>query len=404
MQVKVLQVISTGYAAGGAETMLVKIKPYLLGRGYSLKILASDLGAEKEHFNDYTFKSINVDSPSKILFSLFNPSSFFVLKRVLQEYKPDIIHLHAINQITPLTLFLLKKYPTVLTLHGPEAFLRKLLIWCLKPANFKKDVYNTQNLNMTGKLTYFYFDHIQKFLYNLAFKNVDVFIAPSNFMQNVAKTDVSPIICLPNFIELRQFHEVQHNYNLLFVGRLETTKGIEFLIQAIAVVIKAFPQTTLTIIGEGSHKADLFNLTKYLQLEEHIQFIGWVENKDLDTYYEKASLVVVPSIWVETFGLVILEAMSAGRPVIGTNVGGIPEIIDDGVNGYLVEPENPEQIAEKVIQLFAEEKLLTELGRNARRKAEEFSVEKHLENLEKIYAEVIKKYKRQNPPGGRNSL
>ncbi|HYT46305.1 MAG TPA: glycosyltransferase family 4 protein, partial [Methylomirabilota bacterium] len=285
MPVKVLQVISTGYAAGGAETMLVKINSYLVARGYSVKILASDLGAEKEHFNDYTFKSINSVSPSKILFSLFNPSSFFVLKRILQEYQPHIIHLHAINQVTPLTLFLLKKYPTVLTLHGREAFLRKLLIWCLKSSNFKKDVYTTQNLTMIGKLTYFYFAHIQKLLYNLAFKNVDVFLAPSQFMQHVARTDVSPIICLPNFIELRQFHEVQHNYNLLFVGRLETIKGVEFLIQAIAGVIKAFPQTMLTIIGEGSHKADLVNLTQKLRLEEHIRFIGWVDNKDLDTYY-----------------------------------------------------------------------------------------------------------------------
>ncbi len=404
MPVKVLQVISTGYAAGGAETMLVKINSYLLARGYSVKILASDLGADKEHFNDYTFKRINSVVPLKFLFTLFNPSSFFVLKRILQEYKPDIIHLHMMYQITPSALLLLKKYPTVLTLHGREVFLRKLLIWCLKPANFKKEVYHTQNLNMTGKLTYFYFAHIQKVLYNLAFKNVDVFLAPSRYMQKMARTDVSPIICLPNFIELRQFHEVQHNYNLLFVGRLETIKGVEFLIQAIPFIIKVFPQTTLTIVGEGSHQADLFKLTQKLRLEEHIRFIGWVDNKDLDTYYEKASLVVVPSIWAETFGLVILEAMSAGRPVIGTNVGGIPELIEEGVNGYLVAPGNPAQIAEKVIKLFAQEKLLTELGRNARRKAEEFRVENHLEHLEKIYAELIKKYKRQNPPGGRNSL
>jgi len=398
MPVKVLQVISTGYAAGGAETMLVKINSYLLARGYSVKILASDLGADKEHFNVYTFKSINSVAPLKFLFTFFNPSSFFVLKRVLKEYKPDIIHLHMMYQVTPSALLLLKKYPAVLTLHGREVFLRKLLIWCLKPSNFKKDVYNPQNLNVTGKLTYFYFAHIQKLLYRLAFKNVDVFLAPSQFMQHVAKTDVSPIIQLPNFIELRQFHEVQHNYHLLFVGRLETIKGVEFLIQAMSIIIKAFPQTTLTIVGEGSQKINLFNLTQKLRLEEHIRFIGWVENKDLDTYYEKASLVVVPSISVEAFGLVILEAMSAGRPVIGTNVGGIPELIEEGVNGYLVAPGNPEQIADKVIKLFAEEKLLTELGRNARRKAEEFSAEKHLENLEKIYAEVIKKYKRQNPP------
>jgi glycosyltransferase involved in cell wall biosynthesis len=82
--------------------------------------------------------------------------------------------------------------------------------------------------------------------------------------------------------------------------------------------------------------------------------------------------------------------------VIGTNVGGIPEMIDDGVNGYLVEPEDPEQIAEKVVNIFSEEKILKELGRNARKKAEGFSIEKHVAKLEKVYKEVVNKYKLQN--------
>lgn len=394
---KVLRIISVGYVGGGAENGIVKINRYLINKGYNIKTLASDLGADKEHFNEYVFKS-NPTGPLKPLFFLFNPSSFFVLKRVLKEYKPDIVHLHTMNQVTPSVLFLLKKYPTVMTLHGPESFLSKLLVWFLQPSHFKHKLYDKKDLNMIGKLTYFYFNSIQKFLYKFGLKKVDVFIAPSKYIQNLAETDVSPIIHLPNFIELRKFHELTSNYNLLFVGRLEKLKGVEFLIQAMHSIIKVFPQATLTIIGDGSYKTELFNMTKRLQLEEYIQFIGWVENKDLDTHYEKASIVVVPSVWVETFGIVILEAMSAGRPVIGTNVGGIPEIIDDEVNGFLVEPQNPEQIAEKVIKLFLDGKLLKELGRSARKKAEEFSVEKHVEKLEKVYEEIISKYKLQNYP------
>jgi glycosyltransferase involved in cell wall biosynthesis len=209
----------------------------------------------------------------------------------------------------------------------------------------------------------------------------------------MAKTDVSPIIHLPNFIELQKFHELKNNYNLLFVGRLEKVKGVEFLIKAIPLIIKVFPQSTLTIIGDGRDKTDLLNLTKKLQLEKYIQFIGWVEHKDIHTYYKKTSIVVIPSVWPENFPTVCNEAMSIGRPVIGTNVGGIPEIIDDGVNGYIVEPENPEQIAQNVIKLFLEENLLKGLGRNARKKAEEFSIERHLENLEKVYEEIMNKYK-----------
>jgi glycosyltransferase involved in cell wall biosynthesis len=85
--------------------------------------------------------------------------------------------------------------------------------------------------------------------------------------------------------------------------------------------------------------------------------------------------------------------MSVGRPVIGTRIGGIPEIIDDGINGYLVEPKNPEQIAEKVIKLFAESTLLITMGRNARKKAEQFSIEKYAKKIGKIYEEIIRKNK-----------
>jgi glycosyltransferase involved in cell wall biosynthesis len=394
---KVLAITSVGYEAGGAETLLAKIHPYLLEKGgYSIKTLASDLGADKEHFNDYTFKNISSTGPLKLFFFLFNPFSFFVLKRLLKEYEPDIVHLHIMHEITPSALFLLKNYPTVMTIHGTETFLSQLVHWKLKPENFKQHVYDKKDLNLAGKFTHIYFKYIQKIPYKWGLKHVDTFIAPSKYIQNVAKTDVSPIIHLPNFIEMQKFHELTNNYNLLFVGRLEKIKGVEFLIQAVSLIVKVFPQTTLTLVGDGRNKTDLFNLTKKLQIEQSIQFRGWIEYKNLNTYYKKASLVVVPSICAEAFGLVILEAMSAGRPVIGTNVGGIPEVIDDGVSGYLVEPANPEQLAEKVIKLFSDEKLLKELGRNARQKAEEFSIEKYVERLEEVYGEIVSRYKLQN--------
>ena len=396
---KVLEIISTGYAAGGAETYLIKISPYLVDKGYNLKTLASDLGADKHHFNEYVFKSIP-SSPLKLLFFLFNPHSFFALKRILKEYNPDIVHLHTMNQVTPSVLFLLKNYPTVMTLHGPEPFVRELLIWFMHPSWLKPNLHGKKNLNILGNFAYFYFNSVQKIFYRFGLKNVDIFIAPSKYIEDVAKAEMfSQIIHIPYFIEplkfqeWLRFQELKHNHNLLFVGRLEKFKGVEFLIKAIPAVIKAFPQTTLTVIGDGPHKNDLIDLTKTLHLEDSIQFKGWIDNKELGTYYGKASIVVTPSTVPEAFGLVILEAMSVGRPVIATNIGAIPEIIDDGVNGYLVEPNNSEQIAEKALKLFSEEILLAEFGRNARKKAEEFSIEKHLDNLEKVYTELMSKYK-----------
>ena len=392
MQIKVLHITSLGYVGGGSETFIVKVSKQLLKKGFTVRTLTSDLGADKKRFNDYVFSNVSQIGLLKPLFFLFNPSSFFALRRILKEYKPDIVHFHLMNEITPSPLLLLTNYPTVMTLHAPEAFLNKLLMWFLLPSDFKNNAFDIKDLNMGGKIRYLYFNYIQKFVYKWGLKNVDVFIAPSKYMQNAARTDgLSPIVHLPNFIELGPFHEVRNKHDLLYVGRLERIKGVEFLIKAMPLIVKKFPQTTLTIVGDGRDRIDLSNLTANLQLEKHVRFVGWVENKDLDTYYERASVSIVPSICEEVFGIVILEAMSAGRPVIGSRVGGIPEIIEEGVNGYLVEPENAEQIAEKVIKIFTDGNL-EELGLNARKRAEEFNIEKYVEELVKVYEEIIKKY------------
>lgn len=394
--VKILAIMSVGYQAGGAEILLVKLNRYLFNEGYSTKTLASDLGPDQEHFNDFTFKNISSTGIYKFIFFLFNPFSFFALRKVLKKYKPDIVHLHVMHEVSPSVLFLLKRYPTIMTLHGAETFLSNLVLWRLKPSNFKKREYHRNELNLVGRLTFFYFNYLQKYVYKRGLKNVDLFIVPSKYFYETVRGDVSPVVHLPNFIDLQQFHELTNNYNLLYVGRLEKVKGVEFLIQALSLIIQAFPQTRLTIVGDGHNKGDLINLTKKLTLEKYVHFAGWGRHEDLQSFYEKASLVIIPSVVPESFAIVCCEAMSAGRPVIGTNVGGIPEIIDDGINGYLVEPEDPEQIAEKVTKLFSEEAVLKELGRNARMKAEEFSIEKHMAKLKKIYESVMSAYESQN--------
>ncbi len=132
-----------------------------------------------------------------------------------------------------------------------------------------------------GRLS-LYFNYVQKNVYKLGIKNVDLFIAPSKYMQNAAKGDLSPIIHLPNFIELREFHELKNNYDLLFVGRVERVKGIEFLIKAMPLIIKAFPQTNLTIVGDGFNRKNLLNLTKNLDAITNVVY-GCAGSKERGT-------------------------------------------------------------------------------------------------------------------------
>src|SRR5665648_1288137 len=110
---------------------------------------------------------------------------------------------------------------------------------------------------------------------------------------------------------------------------------------------------------------------------------------EVEKYYKKANIVIVTSVWPEPFGLIGSEAMSVGRPVIGTKVGGIPEWLEDGETGYLVEPGDPKQIAENVIKLLSDRKLMEKIGRNAMEKAKRFNIKKHVEEIEKVYKNVI---------------
>ena len=177
------------------------------------------------------------------------------------------------------------------------------------------------------------------------------------------------------------------------MGRLSKEKGIKYLIKAMTDITKKIPAVHLNITGGGPEKENLERLIKQLKLEKNVSFIGQIPNKEIERYYKISNILIVPSICEEVFPLVGIEAMSAGRPVIGTRVGGIPEWLDDGKTGFLVDPGNSAQIAEKVIQLFSNRKLMDKMGENGRKKAEQLDIKNHIKEIEIVYQEVIDKYK-----------
>jgi len=389
---KILHIISEGCPCGGAEKILIELKDNFENKGHEIKILSSDLYPGLNHFSDFEFKSINSNNPMKIIFKLFNPYSFTVLKKILYKYKPDIVHLHTMEQISPSVLFLLRKYPTFMTLHGPETFIKSLVTWGLLPHFFHKEEMRENNLTLIGRFHYFYHTYIQRYIYKFGFKNVDLFIAPSNFIKEKAISDINPIRTIPNPIDLLEYFAIESNNTLLFVGRLEKVKGVRYLIEAVPLIIKKIPNIQLHIVGDGQEKDNLFKLVNDIGLSSNIHFAGWQESDDLKRYYRAASVVIIPSIWPENFPTVCLEAMSMGRPVIGTRVGGIPEIIDDKVNGYLVKPKDSGQIAEKIIQLLLDKNLLKFMSKNARIKSEKYNFNNFITEIEKVYQDIRRKY------------
>jgi glycosyltransferase involved in cell wall biosynthesis len=164
---------------------------------------------------------------------------------------------------------------------------------------------------------------------------------------------------------------------LLCLGRFVEKKGMEYLIRAMAIVGHKLPTCQLVLAGGGPLEGSFRSLVMRLSLQETVQFLGPIPHAEVPRLMAQATLVVVPSI-VDSHGetegmpVVLLEAMASGKPVIGTTVAGIPDIIQDGHNGFLIHPKDPDDLADKILRALSDPGRLETLGRNARRTAERY--------------------------------
>ncbi len=159
---------------------------------------------------------------------------------------------------------------------------------------------------------------------------------------------------------------------ILTVGRLVERKGHEVVLRALPMVLKRFPNVIYQIVGNGSMKKKLHQLTDKMKLSKNVEFFGDVNN--IEHFYQNCDVFVMPSRFiaekgdVEGFGLVFLEANYFGKPVIGGCSGGISDAVVDGVTGILVDPESPEEIGNAVIKLLENPELAGKLGEQGRKR------------------------------------
>ena len=188
-----------------------------------------------------------------------------------------------------------------------------------------------------------------------------------------------------------QVQKIKITYNppmVLFVGRLVYYKGIQYLIDAINQV----PDVSLVIIGSGPLKKELLNQIQNLNLEKRIHILPEVDEETLHSFYEACDIFVLPSVEKsETYGIVQIEAMACGKPVICTELNtGTTFINQDGVTGLVVSPRNPVELSEAIRKLLADSSLRSKLGENARRRAlNEFTAEKMVERTYKVYNDLL---------------
>lgn len=208
------------------------------------------------------------------------------------------------------------------------------------------------------------------------------------------------ISVIPHGIDIEKFtkpanpNDFREKYNItgnmvLFVGRLAPHhKGLTFLVNAIPVVLEEEPDTTFVFVGpDAGIKGELVKLSQKLGLDRRIIFTGNVNDVDLVKAYHASDLFVLPSIR-EPFGIVLLEAMASGKPIVASDVDGIPEVVKHGENGLLIPPADVHKLANAITTLLQNKRMAEEMKKNNLLKARRYSLQRVIKATEKVYERV----------------
>ena len=327
--------------------------------------------------------------------SLFASPLYYIIyclqvSKNLKAEKCDIVHLHNFSQLVPIIRALNPKIKIVLHMHCE---------W----------------------LTQLDREMIERRL-----KEVDLIISCSKFINEKICHRFPRARCktIYNGVDINQFFkENRHSAmkkkgskRLLFVGRNSPEKGLHVLLDAFQKVADHFPRVQLEIVGPqktlpiewaialsdnprvldlasfyiGSYLSNIKDKLSSSGLANQVSFNGFIPRPQLINYNQNADVFVFPSVWNEPFGMPLIEAMATEVPVVATRVGGIPEIVEEGTTGLLVEPNNSSALAEAIIHLLSDEDLRKTMGKNSRKRAVDlFSWDKVAENLLYQYKDII---------------
>jgi len=178
---------------------------------------------------------------------------------------------------------------------------------------------------------------------------------------------------------------------ILYVGRLIGWKGVKDLVAALKRVVQRRAAVKLLIIGDGEERRSLEIVSRDLAISDKVVFVGSVARENLPRYLALGDVFVLPSVADETFGISLCEAMACEVAAVATRVGGIPEVAEDRVTGFLTEPGDPSGLAEKILLLLADPELRVRMGKEGRRRVlSRFSWDQVARSLENEYRKLLK--------------
>ncbi|MBC7080648.1 MAG: glycosyltransferase [Thermoplasmatales archaeon] len=355
----------------GVVTSLLAFKKEIEKKGNEVYIFAP--GKENcENDNVFYYKSRPFKKYENYRFVSF--PSFFSKRteRIIEKIKPGIIHSHSpgFMGVHALIASYKKEIPLFFTYH---TFIDDSAYLIIRDKNFQ---------NFAKKLLYQWLRYYMK--------RCSCIIAPSNYTARYINEKIieKNIEVIPTGIDLKRFETKKNrsgikkedgNKIILHVGRIVKEKNIDLIIESAPYILKKIDAIFL-IVGEGPARKEYEEKVKEKGLQNSFIFTGFVDDEKLLHYYASSDVFVFPSIY-ETQGIVALEAMASGLPVVAARAKALPDFIRDGENGYLFDPQNVKEFAEKVIKAI-EDKKIAERGMEY---VKNFSIEKMAEKLVSLY-------------------
>jgi len=353
--------VENGYHIGGVERHVYNLSTELAKLNHEVTIITAR-SPNHEYLSDITdFKVIRIPIDLRVYSS---PVSFGLLNLTLKEF--DIIHAH-----TPVPFAadlvaiknLKEKKPFVLTYHNDiskDSGLGKLISTVYNSVFGRLLLNHSDIIIATTKSYAIHSRQLRKYLYKV--RVVPNGVDTKRFHPKLDRN------------KIRKKHGISEDAKvILFVGNLEAYKGCEYLLSAFSIVAKEINDAYLILVGKGSLESRLKQIIMKFDMKNKVFFAGYVRDNELPYYYAACDVFVLPSISeYEGFGIVQLEAMACGKPVIATNIPGVREVDKKELATIHVPPKDKRALAEALLTILKDEKLAIKMGNNGRKLVEEF--------------------------------
>ncbi len=342
---------------------------------------------------------------------LKNPIKYYYnykAKKDLEEFirviKPDLIHYQSFWGLSTAVFKVDKKIPKLLTIHDARCcpvstLMCKDKYYCkeqyCKKGNFLPCVINKcakNSLEASIRRAFLSLLDIHNFKY------INKFITPSSALKDkIINAEIGikddKIYTINNFLNSSELQTIPNYTNkgyFLYIGRLSKEKGVNYLLEA----VKDLPRNIkFKIVGTGAEEKALKEYVLSNQLD-NVEFLGFKNREEITAIYQNCIATILPCNWFEIFGMTNIESFINGKAVIASNIGGIPEIVEDNVNGLLFEPGNVEELKNCILKYWNNPELAVEHGENGYQKAiTQYTEERYYKELIKVYEEVLNESK-----------